>query len=222
MPRSLTHRSVLVSMLALVLALPTAAMAHGPTACTDGPTRLASADIPHMVDPHADTAAGLGAVHGNAVDLIGSWISGPSAWEDAGSTDKFVATLRVEALDRPSLLVRYYFVFSGAGGERWVRAVFDAPNTWTFGYGTLNGTTYASDGTTTGTVDAAAGTIAIDLPNETLPTRPADGKALDLTLGEASSFIRVPTSTTGGQLIEVDSATDSCTVGLYEAAPVAP
>jgi hypothetical protein len=198
-------------------------MAHGPTECTSGPTGLASADAPAIVDAHGDTIAPWGVPYGAAGDLIGSWITGPSAWDDQASGQKFVAHMRVEALDRPPVLARYYFIFSGAGGEHWVRAVFSAPDSWTFAYGTYADNFYTQIGTTTGSVNTSAGTISIDLPKETLPTRPADGKALDLNLTAARSYLRHEPLPTGGNLRLVDEALGGdCAVTLYEAAPVAP
>jgi hypothetical protein len=216
-------RTLIASILGALLLAPSAASAHGPTECTSGPTRLASADAPAIVDAHGDTSVPYGVPYGPAGDLIGGWVTGPSAWEDGASTEKFVAHMRVEALDRPPVLARYYFIFSGAGGEHWVRAVFSAPDSWTFAYGTYADNFFTQNGTTTGSVNTSAGTISIDLPKETLPTRPADGKALDLNLTAARSYLRHEPLPTGGNLRLVDEALGGdCAVTLYEAAPVAP
>ena len=218
----LMSRTLVASLLALVLAVPQGAMAHGPTECVAGPTRLATADAPAIVDAHGDTTE-FGVAYGPAGDIIGSWVTGPSAWEDRASTEKFVAHMRVEAFDRPPVLARYYFIFSGAGGERWVRAVFSAPDSWAFAYGTYADNFFTQNGTTTGSVNTSAGTISVDLPQETLPTRPADGKALDLNLTAARSYLRHEPLPTGGNLRLVDEALGGdCAVTLYEAAPVAP
>jgi hypothetical protein len=183
---------------------------------------LATADLPPVVDGHADTST-YGVLYGNTGDVISSWITGPSAWEDRGSTQKFVATIRLESLERPPVLARYYFVFSGVNGERWVRAVFDAPSTWTYAFGTLNGTQFVTDGDSTGSVNTTEGTISIDIPPQTLPARPVDGTALDLTVGMARSYLRVPNPQTGGgSLYLVDEALPECSVTLYEAAPATP
>ena len=216
-------RILSASLLAVLLAVPSTASAHGPTECTSGPTRLASPDAPAIVDAHGDTIAPWGIPYGPAADLIGSWVTGPSAWADASAPQKFVAHMRVEDFDRPPALARYYFVFSGAGGERWVRAVFDAAsNSWSYSFGTYEGTTYTTNGPTTGSVDTTTGIISIDLPNETLPARPGDGAVVNLTLTAARSFLRHEPLPTGGNLRLVDEALGGdCTVTLYEAAPIA-
>ena len=221
MLRSPIRRALILSSLALPLALPAPASAHGPAECVAGPTRLASADKPPVVDVHGDNSP-FGLAHGPAADVIGSWVTGPSAWEDRSSTEKVTSHMRVEALDRPPALARYYFVYGGPEGERWVRAVFDAPSSWSFATGYMNGTTYTSDGTTTGSVNTAAGVISIDLPTNTLPTRPADGSALELSIVAARSFLRhEPLPAGGGNLRLIDEATGGdCAVTLYEAAPI--
>lgn len=216
--------AVTATILATLLAVPSTASAHGPTECVAGPTRLASAENPPVVDAHGDTSVPYGVPYGPAGDVIGSWITGPSAWEDSASTEKFVAHMRVEALDRPPVLARYYFVFSGAGGERWVRAVFSAPDSWTFAYGTYADNFYTQNGTTTGSVNTTNGVISIDLPKDTLPTRPGDGTPRDLNIAAARSYLRhEPLPAGGGNLRLVDEALGGdCAVTLYEAEPVAP
>lgn len=216
------HRALAISILALVLAIPSVARAHGPTTCTAGPARLASADLPHVVDSHGDTSSPYGAIYGNATDLIGGWISGPSAWADRNSTNKFTATMRVEDLaSRDPVLARIYVVFQGTGGENWVRAERNDPTAWTYSYGHMTGTTYTADGTTTGSVNTAAGTMTADIPKELLPSRPADGKALTLSVVAIRSFLRV-NAVAQGVLFAVDETTDVCNVTLYEAAPPTP
>lgn len=197
--------------------------AHGPTECTSGPTRLASAEAPHAVDAHADGSV-YGNFFGNTADIIGAWVSGPSAWEDRAATTPFAANIRVEALDRHPLPARFYVVFEGPDAtSQWVRAEADNPDLqWRYAFGHLEGTTYVGDGTTTGSVNSAAGTISINIPSSILPARPADGSELGLNLTEAESFLRLPQGVPGvaGNLQSVDTATPDCTVLLYEAAPV--
>jgi len=220
----LLARTLTASMLALLIAVPGTASAHGPAECTSGPTRLASSELPAIVDAHEDTSE-FGLAYGPAGDVIGSWITGPSAWEDRASTEKFVAHMRVEAFDRPPALARYYLVFSGAGGEHWVRAVFGAPDSWTFAYGTYADNFYTQIGTTTGSVNTSAGTISIDLPTSTLPARPADGKALNLNVTAARSYLRhepIPGGLQGNLRLVDEALGGDCAVTLYEAAPVAP
>ena len=199
------------------------AAAHGPTECTSGPTRLASADAPQAVDAHADGST-YATFFGNTADIIGAWVSGPSAWADRESTTPFAANIRVEALDRHPLLGRFYAVFEGPDATpQWVRAEADNPDMqWRYAYGHLEGTTYTLDGTTTGSVNSAAGTITINIPSTILPPRPADGTELGLNFTEAESFLRLPQGVPGvtGNLLSVDLATPDCTTVLYEAAPV--
>ncbi|HEV3475158.1 MAG TPA: hypothetical protein VG602_07315 [Actinomycetota bacterium] len=213
----------LIPLVATLVVMPGTALAHGPTECTSGPTRLASADTPHAVDAHGDGSA-YGAAFGNTADIIGAWVSGPSAWEDRESTTPFAANIRVEALDRHPLLGRFYVVFDGADSiPQWVRAEADNPDMqWRFGYGHLEGTTYVRDGATTGSANSAAGTITINIPSTILPARPADGSAAALNLTEAESFLRLPQGVPGvtGNLLSVDVAAADCAVTLYEAAPV--
>ncbi|MGH2692653.1 MAG: hypothetical protein ACRDHM_09140 [Actinomycetota bacterium] len=219
MSRSLMHRSVLAPVLAVFLAIPTSASAHGPTECVAGPTRLSAADTPHVVDAHGDTSAPYGAVYGNSTDVIGGWISGPSAWADRSSPQNFTATIRVEDLSRDPILARIYVVLQGPDGEQWVRAERNDPTAWTYSYGHMNGTSYATDGTTTGSVDIAAGTMTADIPSSLLPARPADGKALTLDVIAIRSFLRV-NAVAQGVLFAVDEASNVCAVTLYEAAPI--
>ena len=215
----------LVPIILSIVAIPGPALAHGPTECTSGPTRLASADTPHAVDAHADGSP-YGTFFGNTADIIGSWISGPSAWDDRASTTPFAVNIRVEALDRHPLLGRFYAVFEGPDSTpQWVRGEADNPDMqWRFAFGHLEGTTYTTDGTTTGSVNSAAGTITINIPSSILPARPADGTELGLTFTEAESFLRLPQGVPGvtGNLLSVDVAVPDCTVVLYEAAPVIP
>jgi hypothetical protein len=196
--------------------------------CEDGPARLASADKPHVEDPTGDGTQPWVTVLGEGGDIINGWVSGPSAWEDRLSTDKFKATIRVESLERHPFPGRHYFVFMGPGGAtNWVRGEADGTDLgWRFGYGHMEGTTFTSDGTTTGSVNASAGTITIDIPSATLPARPADGKQLALEIVEVESFFRLPNNVAGqplpvGNLQSADVATPSCTAILYEAAPPA-
>jgi hypothetical protein len=167
----------------------------------------------------------FGALYGPSADLIGAWITGPSAWADRASTQKVVANMRVEELDRPPVFARYYFVYNNDDGDRWVRAVFDAPDSWAFAHGFMNGTTFTQEGTTTGSVDTAAGIISIDIPKNTLSARPADGSPVDLTTVYARSYLRhepTPVATpAGGNLRLVDEAMGGdCTITLYEEDPL--
>src|SRR5687768_10364872 len=106
------HRLLTAFLLAFVLTVPSTASAHGPAECTAGPARFAGSDRPHAFDTHGTDGSGLGAaaaaVYGNAGDVIGAWIIGPSAWENRDSTAKFMAVIRLEALDRQPVLARYY------------------------------------------------------------------------------------------------------------------
>jgi hypothetical protein len=220
----LRPRTLFVPLTVALLSMAGPAAAHGPTECTSGPTRLATADAPHAVDAHGDGNAPFSSFFGNTADIIGAWVSGPSAWEDRASAAAFTATIRLEALDRHPLLGRFYVVFEGPDGvAQWVRAEADNPDmVWRYGFGHLEGSTYVSDGVTTGSVNSAAGTVSINIPSTILPARPADGTQLDLNLTEAESFLRLPSNPAGGNLHSVDTATPDCTVVLYEAAPVAP
>jgi hypothetical protein len=215
--------SRLIPLIAAAALIPGPALAHGPTECTSGPTRLASADAPHAIDAHGDGTAPYSAAFGNTADIIGAWISGPSAWEDRLSTTSFTASIRLEALDRHPLFGRFYFVFEGPDSTaQWVRAEADNPDLqWRYAYGHLEGTTYVTDGVTTGSVDLAVGTVSVQIPSAVLPVRPADGSELILNVTEAESFLRLPSGTpVTGNLFSVDTATPDCTVVLYEAAPV--
>ena len=225
MPRTPIRLTLILCSLPLLLALPAPASAHGPAECVAGPARFAGSDRPHAVDPHGTDGSGLGAagaaLYGNAGDVIGAWIIGPSAWENRDSTANFLAVIRLEALDREPVLARYYVAFQGVGGERWVRAVYEGPDTWTFAYGTLNGTTFTSEGTTTGSIIKSNALIGIEIPKALLPARPADGTALTTDMTLARSYLRYPNGATTGALVQVDDATDFCPVTLYEAAPLA-
>ncbi len=211
---------LLVPVAALVTLLPLPASAHS-VPCVSGSAREASADRPHVDDPEGDGTAPWATVLGAGGDIINAWVSGPSAWEDRGSVDKFKATMRMESLERHPLLARLYFVFMGPDGtSQWVRAEADNPDLqWRFAYGILNGNTYTQTGVTAGSVNVAAGTTTIEIQPEQLPARPADGKPLDLEIVKAESFFRTPSTPAGGNLRSADIATPSCTATLYEAAP---
>jgi hypothetical protein len=237
MPGTLVARSLATSVLILQLALPLTATAHGPSECASGPTRLAGPDAPHAFDSHGTDATGVGtgsaaaAIYGDAADVIGAWISGPSAWADRAVPQKFTASIRLESLsmttaagerDRVPVLARYYLGFEGAGGVRWVRAVFDSPGTWLFAYGTLNGTTFTQEGDTTGSVNTSTGTITIDIPSATLPSRPSNGTSLTKAITLARSYLRYPSGVNTGSLALVDDASGFCPVTLYEKDPALP
>ena len=219
------HRTLVAAATATLTLLPLPASAHS-APCVDGPTRLASADRPHVEDPDGDGTQPWISALGAGGDIINAWVSGPSAWEDRLSTDTFKATIRVESLERHPFPGRHYFVFVGPGGAaNWVRGEADGTDLgWRFGYGHMEGTTFTSDGTTTGAVNASAGTITIDIPSSTLPARPADGKELALEIVEVESFFRLPNNVAGqalpvGNLQSADVALPSCTAILYEEAP---
>ena len=216
--------SVLAAAAAAITLLPLPASAHT-VQCQDGPTRLASADKPQIEDAHGDGTQPWATVLGAGGDIINSWVTGPSAYADRTSTEKFKATIRFESLERHPFLGRTYFVFAGPGGTtNWVRGESDGTDLgWLFSYGHLEGTTYVRDGATTGTVAAAAGTITIEIPSVILPARPADGKALNLEIVEVESFLRLPVNpgVVIGNLQSADLASPTCTVVLYEAAPPA-
>lgn len=215
------HRTLAAAATAVLTLLPLPASAHS-VPCQDGPARLASADRPHVEDPDGDGTAPWATILGPGGDIINAWVTGPSAWEDRASTEKFKATIRVESLQRHPFPARHYFSFMGDDGStQWVRGEADGADlTWRYSYGHLEGTTYVSDGTTTGTVNAGAGTITIDIPPSQLPSRPADGSQLLMEVVEVESFLRLPSNPAGGNLQSADVASPSCTVILYEAAPV--
>ncbi|MGH2710581.1 MAG: hypothetical protein ACRDH9_05185 [Actinomycetota bacterium] len=218
------HRTLLAAATAVLTMLPLPAFGHSEP-CVDGPARLASAATPHVQDAHGDGTQPWATVLGAGGDIINVWVTGPSAWEDRLSTDKFKATIRFESLERHPFLGRTYFVFAGPGGAtQWVRGESDGTDLgWLFSYGHLEGSTYTRDGATNGVVDTAAGTIRIEIPSVILPPRPADGKALNLEIVEVESFLRLPVNpgVVIGNLQSADLASPSCTAVLYEAAPPA-
>ena len=224
MPSSTVRRALILCSLVLPLALPAPASAHGPTECVSGPTRTASAENPPIVDAHGDSSQ-FGTLHGPTTDVIGSWVTGPSAWADRASTQKFTAHIRVESFERPAVMARYYFIYGGPEGDRWVRAVFDAPNTWSFAQGFMNGTTFTQDGTTTGSVNTSTGIVSIDLPRNTLPARPANGTALELSITSARSYLRhepLPAGGVGNLRLIDEALGGDCPVTLYEKDPTLP
>ena len=219
------HRYLAATATALLTLLPLPASAHS-APCVDGPARLASAERPQVEDPDGDGTAPWAQILGPGGDIINAWVTGPSAWEDRLSTDTFKATIRVENLERHPFPGRHYFSYTGPGGAtNWVRGEADGTDlAWRFGYGHMEGTTFTSDGTTTGSVNTSAGTITIDIPSSTLPPRPADGKELALEIVEVETFFRLPNSVAGqslpvGNLQSADVASPSCAAILYEAAP---
>ena len=216
-----SHRPLLLAT-ALLTLLPLPASAHSVT-CQDGPARLASADRPHVEDPEGDGAAPWVQVLGAGADIINAWVTGPSAWEDRLSTDKFKATIRVENLERHPYPGRHYFVFLDEDGTtQFVRSESDTTDmAWLLSYGTLVGTTFTRAGATTGSVNASAGTITMDIHPSQLPPRPADGKELALEIVEVESYLRLPQNpgVVISNLQSTDIASPSCLTILYEQAP---
>ena len=218
------QRPLVAAAAAALTLLPLPASAHS-VPCQDGPARLANADRPHVEDPDGDGTQPWISVLGPGGDVINARVSGPSAWADRESTEKFKATIRVESLARYPYPGRHYLYFTdGEGAERWVRSESDSTSLgWLFSYGHLEGSTRVKDGDTTGAINTAAGTITIDLPRSLLPPRPSNGGALALELTRVESFVRLPVNpgVVVGNLQLADSAVPSCTVILYEAAPSA-
>lgn len=218
------HRSLVATVSALLTLLPLPASAHT-VACEDGPARLASADRPHVEDPDADGTAPWVQILGPGGEIINAWVTGPSAWGDRNSTDNFKATIRVENLDRHPYPGRHYFSFLDKNGtQQFVRGESDGTDmAWLFSYGSLVGTTFTRVGATAGSVNAAAGTITMDIHPSQLPPRPADGKALALEIVEVQTYLRLPQNpgVIISNLQSADIATPSCAVILYEAAPPA-
>lgn len=211
-----------IPLAAMLTMVPLPASAHS-VPCQDGPARLGSADRPHVDDPDGDGTQPWVTVLGGGGDIINAWVSGPSAWADRGSAEKFKATIRVESLTRYPYPGRHYFYFNDKdGAERWVRSESDSSTLgWLFSYGHLEGSTRVKDGDTTGTVNTSAGTITMDVPSTLLPPRPANGSALALEVTRIESFVRLPVNpgVVVGNLQLADTATPSCTAILYEAAP---
>lgn len=219
-------RAALVAAAISITLVPTPAFAHS-VACQDGPTRLASAERPHVDDPDNDGAAPWVQILGGGGQIIGAWITGPSAWADRTSTENFKATIRLEDLDRHPFPGRLYFTWlDEEGTTQFVRAESDATDlTWIFSYGHLQESTFTRDGATTGVVDTTAATVTITIPSSILPPRPANGNELTLEIVEVQSYVRLPQSPPGGvtsNLQSADIATPSCTTTLYEADPLLP
>jgi hypothetical protein len=131
----------------------------------------------------------------------------------------------VEDLVRPpAYYAGFYLIY---GGDRWVRSIYVYPqsNVWSFHYGTLDGSTFTQIGETTGDVNEASGTISIELPADTLPPRPADGTARDISVSGARSYF-LPESVLSGVMGErklIDDAVGgTCIVTLYEKDPALP
>jgi hypothetical protein len=216
------HRPLLAAATAVLTMLPLPASAHS-APCVDGPARLASADRPHVEDPDGDGTAPWAHILGPGADIINAWVTGPSAWEDRLSTQKFKATIRVENLERHPFPGRHYFSFLDEDGtQQFVRAESDGTDmNWLFSYGSLVGTTFTRVGATAGSVNASAGTITMDIHPSQLPPRPADGKPLDLEIVEVQTYLRLPASPPAvlSNLQSADIATPSCMVTLYEEMP---
>jgi hypothetical protein len=216
------HRSLVAAATALLSMLPVPASAHS-VPCVDGPTRLASADRPHVEDPDGDGAAPWVQILGPGAEIINAWVTGPSAWEDRLSTEKFKATIRVENLDRHPFPGRHYFTFLDEDGNtQFVRSESDGTDMgWLFSYGSLVDTTFTRVGATAGSVNASAGTITMEIHPSQLPPRPADGKPLALEIVEVETYLRLPANPGVGvsNLQSTDIATPSCGLLLYEEAP---
>jgi hypothetical protein len=216
---------------------PGVARAHGPDDCTDlAPARLGSPSVLHVLDPHGDTDEALGVggrqIYPGQSDIIGAWVSGPSAWDDRGSSEPFRANIQVEALPSHPINMLYLFHYAGPQGEeRFLMARAEWQDSWWFGYGhsdhTLPTTRSIIDGTTVGSVDAPSGVVSMIFPAGQLPARGADGSALAWNVVKIETRLHTAAPRYVGELpaqglnwLIDDAPGDACRVLLYEPKPL--
>lgn len=206
-------RSLAVLAMLSLLALPLAPAHAAEYAedCVDGPAATASAAAPHIWDAAGDSDL---TPHSSAADLRAGWVG----VSDTG----FTANIQVTDLSSAPINTKYLFSYSGSLGEHYVSAQSGAAG-WYFGTGHLDTTQtpqrQINDGATTGSVDAAAGVITIDLPPSAVPPAPTDGSEVTMPLIGMKSQFLIGTELSGGLLLLNDDATWTCTAVLYEAQP---
>jgi hypothetical protein len=215
----------LLLTLALLSGAPAASAEDFADDCYDGPAAAASALQPHMWSSAGP--ANPWAVHGDALDLRAGWIgvAEPAEGEEAiddveEGVTAFTANIQVTAMPYHPANSRFNFSYTGPLGQHFVSAQANELG-WAFTYGHLDTSEtpqrQVTDGTTTGTVDEAAGIITIDLPEDAVPAPSEDGSAVTMPLLEMSSHTLIGTSLSGGLLLRVDASDWVCTAVLYEA-----
>ncbi len=182
--------------------------------CVDGPASTASAAALHIWDAAEDQTAPL---YPERSDVRAGWV---------GVSDKgFTANIQVTNLAAHPVDQRFLFSYTGALGEHFVSAQAGAAGNWVYGTGHLDTTQtprrQVNDGPTTGSVNAAAGVITIDLPASAVPPPSTDGTAVLMPLLKITSQFLIGTEVGPGLLLRVDEGTDVCEAELYPAAPPA-
>lgn len=209
---SRTRLALIVAILAMVaMPLSPAGAADFADDCVDGPASAASAAAPHIWDDAQDSAL---TPHEAAADLRAGWIG--------VSETGFTANIQVTDLSTTPLNTKYLFSYSGALGEHYVSAQSGVLG-WYFGTGHLDTTQtpqrQVNDGATTGSVDAPAGVITIDLPADAVPAAPTDGSEVTMPLIGMKSQFLIGTEASGGLLAQNDLSAYVCDAVLYEATP---
>lgn len=207
---SRSRRALLVAVLALgVMPLAPANAADFAADCVDGPARTASAAAPHIWDDAADVTF---SPHAESADIRAGWVG----VRETG----FTANIQVTSLASAPINQKFLFSYTGALGEHYVSAQRGA-TAWIFGSGHLDTTQtpqrQVNDGATTGRVDAASGTITIDLPATAVPADSTDGSAVLMPLIAIKSQFLIGTEASGGLLLLADDATYSCDAIVHEA-----
>ena len=179
--------------------------------CVDGPASTASAAAPHIWDGTGDLQPF--AVHGDAADLRAGWIS--------KTATGFAANIQVTNLANAVTNIKYLFSYTGTSGEHYVSAD-KQPTGWVFETGHLDTTQtpqrQVTDGPTTGSVDATAGVITVNLPAAAVPAPSADGSEVEMPVLGIKSQLLVGAAGRGG-LLQTDDATYVCRAVVHEAQP---
>ncbi|MGH2692887.1 MAG: hypothetical protein ACRDHM_10360 [Actinomycetota bacterium] len=217
-PRLVSWTRRLVASAAVSLVATSVPAGAETTDCAAHPPRLATLENPHVTDAAGDGASPWAIVHGPATDLIGAWITGPSAWESLSSQEPFRAVIRVAGMEGHPIHASYLWRYQTIEAEVLLIASASASGAWSFSYNWNDGEGWATN-PVSGAIDQEKGTITMDIPPEGLPPRPADGSELRFPLGEiqARFFAGVPGG--AGLMNTVDTAGEDCEITLYEAAP---
>jgi hypothetical protein len=209
---SRTRRTLVLAVFVLAaMPLAPASAADFAEDCVDGPARTASAAAPHIWDDAGDATL---TPHDQSGDIRAGWVG--------VSATGFTANIQVTSLASQPVNQKFLFSYSGALGEHYVSAQRGAAS-WIFGSGHLDTTQtpqrQINDGPTTGTVDAAAGVITIDLPATAVPADSTDGSEVLMPLIGIKSQFLIGTEASGGLLLQADVATYACNAIVHEADP---
>ena len=151
-------------------------------------------------------------------DQVGTLATAPPNTDVTGlffltAEGKTTANIVVANLDKTLPVdgtgLNWYALYEVGGARRFVEAALDFSGAVTFGYGSFDGSTYTSEGATTGAFsEGADGVISIDIPPE---AGGAEGQTLGAPYANATIAISLPLI--GGLVTSADTAPDDTASG---------